>query len=156
MDRFLQKLGSTWMPLLIGGIAVAALLAGTSTCRAGILTQDGLRFDAADLDRALSDNAAGAATSTSPSRSPQQQWPPSDNDRGNDPLGFLKSSLPTGSSSSTSTSSSGGAVGSGVVLCLFNSTITFADESPLGRLVEERGLTLPAPPGTDLLRPPRA
>ena len=132
--------------------AVVVMLSSATVARAGILMPQQVGFDANDLDRDL---GAGAGSSSSRQNSPQS--PPSDNDRQSNPLDLLKSSLPTSSSSSsTSTSSAGGAVGSGVVLCVFNNTLTLRDDSPFGQLAEDHGLSLPDPPGTDLLRPPRS
>jgi hypothetical protein len=135
--------------------AVAALLVGANSCHAGILLPDEVGFDADDLERALKALDQGGTSSSSGQNSPQS-WPPEDDNQSRDPIGLLKSSLPMGGgSSSTSTSLSGGAIGSGVVLCLLNGTITHRDDTQLGRLPEDHGLSLPAPPGTYLLRPPR-
>jgi hypothetical protein len=41
------------------------------------------------------------------------------------------------------------------MICLLSSAITLADDTSLSRLPEDHGLSLPDPPGTDLLRPPR-
>ena len=136
--------------------AVAVVLHGDApVSNAGILLPQEVGFDANDLERALSeDGTAGAATSSRGRES--QSWPPRENDKEQNPLGLLNSPLPMGNSSpSSSSSSAGGAVGSGIVLCLFNSTIAIADDAPLGRLAEDHGLSLPDPPGTNLLRPPR-
>jgi hypothetical protein len=149
------------LPLLI----IATLSMMLSTCasesQAGILLPQQVSFDSSDLERALdagpSTATSGATSSSSTSRRTSHEWPPSDSDQPTNPLELVKSSLPTSnSSSSTSTSSAGGAVGSGVVLCAFNNTLTLRDDSPLGQLAEDHGLALPEPPGTDLLRPPQA
>jgi hypothetical protein len=131
---------------------VVPLLSG-SACHAGILLPQPVDFDVNDLERQFNgdDGSAGAVPANSHS-------PTLPNKENGEKPERLKATLPTGnssSSSSSSTSSAGGAPGSGIVLCLFNSTIAIADGAPLGRLAEDRGLTLPDPPGTDLLRPPR-
>jgi hypothetical protein len=129
----------------------AVFLTFSGTCTAGILLPEEISFDTQDLERHFNGDEDGAGSV--PSKSPVQ----TSNENGKTP-NRLKATLPTGNSSSSSTSSTssaGGAAGPGIVLCLFNSTIAIADDSPLGRLAEDRGLSLPDPPGTDLLRPPR-
>ena len=147
----LMRYDSSPLPIAILA-AVVVMLCSASVASAGILMPQQVGFDEKDLDQALSAGAAGASSHREHSR----QWPPTDNDRESNPLDLLNSSLPTSSSSSgTSTSSAGGAVGSGVVLCVLNNAITTRDDSPLGQVAEDHGLSLPDPPGTDLLRPPR-
>jgi hypothetical protein len=142
--------------------AVCVLLSLHATpCRAGILLPQQVSFGECDLEKAVNSAAAthgglasGASTSSS-NRHRSPDWPASDGDQPSSPLELAKS-LPTGSStSSTSTSSTGGAIGSGVVFCVLNGTLTLHDDSPLGLLAEDHGFSLPEPPGTDLLRPPR-
>lgn len=134
-------------------VAIVALLSIVTTCDAGIVLPQQIGFEEKDLENALDDAKTGRASSTS---SNSQEWPTKDRGNNQNPSELLKSPIPLGNSSSSSSSSSvGGAAGSGVVLCLFSNTITIADDSSLGRLPEDHGLSLPDPPGTDLLRPPR-
>lgn len=144
----------TPLPAILA-VALVMLFVSVNAAQAGILLPQPIGFDAKDLDQSLSDNhASGSSSSSTPQES--QQWPPSDNDQQPSPLGLLNAPLPAGhSSSNTSTSSSGGAAGSGMALCLLNGTISVTDDLALGRLAEDHGLSLPDPPGTDLLRPPR-
>ena len=142
--------------------AICVLVSACATeCHAGILLPQQVSFGESDLEKAVSSTdsnrgqqAAGASSSSS-NRHRSPDWPASDSDQPSSPLELAKS-LPTGgSTSSTSTSSTGGAIGSGVVFCVLNGTIALQDESPLGQLSEDHGFSLPAPPGTDLLRPPQ-
>jgi hypothetical protein len=131
-------------------------LANAGTVSAGIIAPQQFAFSADDLASSLNAGAGAGAASTSPSRGDSQGRPLTNGDQPTDPLSWVDSHLPVGStSSSTSTSSSGG-VGSGPVVCVLQSRITLRDDSPLGQLAEDHGLSLPDPPGTDLLRPPRA
>ena len=141
------------LPVVVGLTAMLAFASWAGTAQAGILLPEQVGFDAKDLERSLSDEGAGSSRS---SKNETPSWPSDNDDQQRTPLGLLKSSLPTSSSSSSSSSSGSGAVGSGVVLCIFNSTITIDDDAPLSRLAESHGLSLPDPPGTDLLRPPRS
>lgn len=146
------------LPLLMLAALSVMLSASATNCQAGILMPQQVSFDANDLERALDagPSTASAGATSSSSRRTSHEWPPSDSDQPSNPLEFVKSLPTSNSSSSTSTSSAGGAVGSGVVLCAFNNTLTLRDDSPLGQLAEDHGFSLPEPPGTDLLRPPQA
>lgn len=146
-----------WMTAL----ALAALcFLGTvcaSTTFAGILLPDQISFEADDIEQYLADNNSQGSTSSSssPARHRSPAWPDENSNEPSSPL-ELANSLPTGTSSGTTSSPSpSGAVGSGAVLCVLNSTINLQDDSPFGTLAEDHGLSLPDPPGTDLLRPPR-
>ena len=141
-------------------LMIAALCVVISACAsqsvAGILVPQQVSFDASDLERALAQGPSNssAGSSSVPSRRPSHEWPADENQRPTSPL-ELANSLPTsGGSSSTSTSPSG-AVGSGVVVCVLNGTLALRDDSPLGKLAEDHGFSLPDPPGTELLRPPQ-
>lgn len=141
--------------LAFAAFCVAAACA--SDCLAGILLPQQISVDANDLERFLADGSSQSSTGTSsPARRHSANWPGDQRDEPSSPL-ELAQSLPTGGSSSSTTSSPapGGAVGSGVVVCLLNSTLALNDDSPLGTLAEDHGLSLPDPPGTDLLRPPQ-
>jgi hypothetical protein len=154
--------------LLAVGCIALAMLAAASTCEAGILLPEQVTFNENDLERALENGgrnlAAGLAprdTSCSSSSTPIRRinrdwWNENERDE-NRPFELANyHNSPTGSSSSsTSTSSGGGAPGSGAVVCLLSGTLNLRDDSPLGHLAEDHGLSLPDPPGTDLLRPPR-
>lgn len=139
--------------LALAVAALAVLLTDASFARAGILAPQQVNFGLSDLDRALADRgAAGSSSSSADSR--ETPFPFGDRDSHDSDLPKL--GMPVGHSTSTSTSSSTGVgAGSGIVLCLFSSTITITDDATLGRLPEDHGLSLPDPPGTDLLRPPR-
>lgn len=143
------------MPLL--ALAAICVLASfcASTASAGILIPQQITFDADDLEQALNAASSSTGASSAPVRRHVPAWPREDSNEPNSPLELARS-LPTGSSSSTTTSPSpGGAIGSGIVVCLINNTLTLRDDSPLGTLAEDHGLFLPDPPGLDLLRPPR-
>jgi hypothetical protein len=148
-----------WTPALaLAAICVLASVCA-STASAGILLPQQVTFDekdlAQDLAAGLAPRSSSAGTSA-PARRHSPVWPEENSNEPNSPL-ELASSLPTGTSSSTTSSPSpGGAVGSGVVLCVLNNTLTLQDDSPLGTLAEDHGFSLPDPPGTDLLRPPRS
>jgi hypothetical protein len=129
-------------------VAVAVVLfLSAANARAGILVPRQVGFAAGDIDRSLQ------SSSTSTGQHSGQNLPASDRDEKSDPLSLLKASLPTSNSSSSSSSSTAGGVGSGV--CLLDGTIVLQDDACFGQLAERRGLDLPDPPGTDLLRPPR-
>jgi hypothetical protein len=134
--------------------AATAWLACAEVAQAGIIVQQQFDFSAEDLAKSLDENTASSAAGAS--RTTATDVPlPNGEDRNSDPLSLLDSHLPSGSSSSSTSSSSGGAVGSGLVVCFLNSVCTLRDDSPLGQLAEDHGLSLPDPPGTDLLRPPQ-
>jgi hypothetical protein len=149
------------LPLLTLAALCLLVSACATDCYAGILVPQQVSFDANDLEQALDAGASTAATTsagaTSSSRRASHDWPADNSDQPTNPL-ELANSLPTGTSSSTTTSSSsaGGAIGSGLVSCVLNGTLTLRDDSPLGQLAEDHGFSLPDPPGTDLLRPPRS
>ena len=154
MHRCRLTFGNAVSSLAIWIAFAVVLHSDARTAHAGIQLPQQVGFDAKDLEQSL-DDEAGAGSSSSSQRN-SDSWPPTNNDDQPNPLGLLNSPLPTSNSSSSSSSSSaGGATGSGVVLCLFNGTIALTDDACLGRLAEDHGLSLPDPPGTDLLRPPR-
>ena len=99
---------------------------------------------AAILQRAEPRHRRAAATPVAPENSEHQA----------NPLGLLKSSLPTSSSSSSSSSTTGG-IGSGGGVCMLNATIALQDDASLSQVAPKTtGTTLPDPPGRDLLRRP--
>jgi hypothetical protein len=138
--------------------AICVLLSVRATpCHAGILLPQQVSFGESDLVESLdSASRSHSGTSSVPSRHRSHEWPAQDGNEPSTPL-ELASSLPTGNtgSSSTSNSSTGGAIGSGVVFCVLNGTLSLRDDSPLGHLAEDHGFSLPEAPGTDLLRPPQ-
>jgi hypothetical protein len=147
-----------WMPVLTFAALCVLGSACASTAFAGILLPQQISFDADDIEQILASESSQASTgaSSSSSRRHLPEWPAKDQGQPSSPL-ELANSLPTSTSSSTTSSPApGGAVGSGVVLCLLNNTITVQDDSPLGMLAEDHGFSLPDPPGTDLLRPPQS
>jgi hypothetical protein len=147
------------VPILALAAMCVLLSARATQCHAGILVPQQVSFGESDLEKAVnsaaSTHGASGASSSSSNRHRSPDWPTSDSNQPSSPLELAKS-LPTGgSTSSTSTSSTGGAIGSGVVFCVLNGTLTLRDESPLGQLAEDHGFCLPEAPGTDLLRPPQ-
>jgi len=156
--------------LLTAGCIAFAMLAAASTCDAGILLPEQVTFNEQDLAASLATHGAASASSpdtrhptpdTSSSATPirriQRDWWNENERDENRPFELANyHNSPTGSSSSsTSTSSVGGAPGSGGVVCLLSGTLNLRDDSPLGTLAEDHGLSLPDPPGIDLLRPPQ-
>ena len=141
--------------MILPAVTVAMFIAvfSATAARGGILLPEQVGFSAADIDRSLESSSTAGSTSTGEHSS--QNLPATDRDEKSNPLGLLKSTLPTSNSSSSSSSSAGG-IGSGSVVCLLNATIALQDDASLGQLAEDHGLSLPEPPGTDLLRPPRA
>jgi hypothetical protein len=128
-----------------------------SDSRAAILPPEQIDFSASDLERSIRDDSSGAgATSDSRNSDPSQSDEQSQQQQ---LINLLQSNLPSGGSSagssSTSSSSSGGSSSANAIGWSLNSTIAIRDDAPLGRLPEDHGLSLPDPPGTDLLRPPR-
>ncbi len=160
-------------PLVLAAFCMLAMQAA-STCQAGILLPEQVTFDEQDLAASLAtrDNSSvekGSATpspqspasslqsSSTPIRRIKPDWWNQEHQDENVPFELTKSKLPTGNTSSSTSSSSSvaGAAGSSVV-CLLSASLILRDDSPLGQLAEDHGLSLPDPPGTDLLRPPRA
>lgn len=147
--------------LLTPALALAAICVLGSVCAsktfAGILLPQQVTFDEEDLAQDLAAGLAPRSSSASTSTSTRRHIPATPVEDSNEPDNPLElaNSLPTGTSSTTSSPSPGGAVGSGVVLCVLNSTLVLHDDSPLGTLAEDHGFSLPDPPGTDLLRPPQ-
>jgi hypothetical protein len=142
------------LPTLIGVAAIAVSLHG-SIAQAAIQLPDQIGFSTTDLERALSTSASsGAGTSSGQSDSRQHS---DDDNQERELLGLQDANLPSGggSSGSSTNSSSSGGFSANAIGWLVNSTIAIRDDSPLGRLAEDHGLSLPDPPGTDLLRPPR-
>jgi len=153
--------------LLLAGICMLAMQAA-STCQAGILMPEQVTFDEQDLAASLATRESASSTDTrhptpdtcssssTPLRRIQPDWWNQENQDENVPFELTKSKLPTGTTSSSTSSSSSvaGAAGSSVV-CLLSTPLNLRDDSPRGQLAEDHGLSLPDPPGTDLLRPPR-
>lgn len=139
------------VPAIIAAV-LATMLIGTSAAHAGILAPQQLGYDVKDLERSL----GGTQSSSSSAPDSKQSSADSERDKKIDPLGLLKATLPGSQSSSSSSSSSAGGAGSGVVLAYLSGTVIMPDDSPLGRLPDDHGLSLPDAPGTDLLRPPKA
>ena len=146
-----------WLSSAVVLAATIALLACASGAQAGILVPQPVGFSEGDLEKSLTvKNADSASTSSSSDRKSQLPSQNSDDNSPN-PLGLLKGHLPIGgNSSSGSSSSSAGGVGANMLVCSLNNTITIVKDPTLSRIAEDHGLSLPDPPGTDLLRPPRA
>jgi len=155
MRQYLHKV------LLITG-CMLAMHTVTSTCQAGILMPEQVTFDENDLAASLAtrDSASStASTSTSSASAPvrriQRDWWSEEDRGGNVPFELSKSKLPTGTTSSSTSSSPVAGATSSTVVCLLSAPLNLQDDAPLGQLAEDHGLSLPDPPGTDLLRPPR-
>jgi hypothetical protein len=138
------------VPAMIAAVLVT-LLIGTSPAHAGILAPQQIGYDIKDLERSLGSTQSGSSSAPDSKQSSAD----SERDKKIDPLGLLTATLPGNQSSSSSSSSSSGGAGSGVVSAHMSGTVFMPDDSPLGRLPEDHGLSQPDPPGTDLLRPPR-
>lgn len=136
-------------PTTVAATAIVLGLFAASVAHAGIVAPSQIGFSAEDLEQSLKPGGAGTASSSG--RDSQS----SPTNQQHDPVGLFRSSLPTSNSSSSSSSSSVGVGGSGSGVYVSNTTIILQDDPPLGRLSEDRGLSLPDPPGTDLFRPPR-
>jgi hypothetical protein len=138
-------------PAHLAALATALIaLAAAPTVRASILTQD---FSAGAEELLLGDHAAstaaGDATQSSSSSAPQDD----SSDHSPQPGFGLDSPLSSGSTSSPGTSSfSAGAWMSFIA----SSAVHLDDDSPTTRLAICQSLSLPTPPGVDLLRPPQA
>jgi hypothetical protein len=142
----------SWQTALLVG-ALGSLLTCASEGKAGIICPAPVSYDEADLDRALTGSAASSGTSA-PQNS--DSAPLNHDEQRQSRLRPLKAIIPSQDSSSSSSSSAGGAAGSGAAAYPLSNAAVSADDSLLGRLAEQRGLMLPDPCGTDLLRPPRA
>lgn len=130
----------------------ASCCAWASQATAAIIAPEQVSFDASDLERATSDRAPRETSSSSSSHAPIR----SDQAQDSDSQNLHQSILPYGSgSSSSSSSSSTSGLGTTVVVFLSQATPIVGDDLAIGQLPEDHGLSLPAPPGTDLLRPPR-
>jgi hypothetical protein len=140
----------------IGFAALIVSLSRATAVQAGILFPQQADFTADDLERSLTESAGAGSTSGGSDSQPE---PSHDDSEPHDLLGLQQANLPSGGGStggsSTSSSSSGGSTSASAIGWSVNNTIAVADESTLGRLAEDHGLSLPEPPGTLLLRPPR-
>jgi hypothetical protein len=137
--------------------ALILLLSSTSVVQAAILMPEQIGFSANDLEGSFTNDDASAGAGSTSSRNNSQPAPSNDESEQKELLGLLHANLPSGggSSAGSSSSSSGGSANSGAICWSAVNTIATRDDAPLGRLAEEHGLSLPDPPGTDLLRPPR-
>jgi hypothetical protein len=150
----LTKLRYGLSPALMVVLPLGLLVLGATVGQAGIQLPQQVNFNAEDLEEALRAHASGATSTSSTSRRASR-----DDDEVADPSRFLKTSAPSGSNSTGSTSSTSSGSGASsllVVLCEFSGTTVLADDATLSELPEDHGLRLPDPPGTELLRPPRA
>ena len=138
---------------LLPAIFVGAIFVLTvRPCAGSIVVPDSFGVNSNQFD-CLSDNYA----SSSPAPKNSNNSEPAEDLQKTDPWDFLKAIGAGGSTApSSSTSSTGGASGVSCVLCVFGGTKIRGDDSNCGRVAEVRSLFLPDPPGTDLLRPPRA
>jgi hypothetical protein len=137
--------------------ALILLLSSTSVVQAAILMPEQIGFSANDLEGSFTNDDASAGAGSTSSRNNSQPAPSNDESEQKELLGLLHANLPSGggTSAGSSSSSSGGSANSGAICWSAVNTIATRDDAPLGRLAEEHGLSLPDPPGTDLLRPPR-
>ena len=138
---------------LMQAIFVGAIfLFANRPCAGSIVVPDSIGLDASDLHFLFSSD-------TSSSSAPENTNDPEPGDKlqKSDPWDFLKALGSGGSSTSSSSSSStGGTFGASCIIGVLNGTKFSGDDSDCGRIAEDRSLFLPDPPGTDLLRPPRA
>jgi hypothetical protein len=143
-----------WLIAFVAASTIVLLAIGQE-CKAGIISPAPIGFDDKDLDRELASSKSncGAAAPKNSEQSPLE-----DGDQNHNPSSdHLNTAIPLNqSSSSSSSSSTGGPAGSGAAFCTLSTTTANADDSLLGRLPEDQALSVPNPPGTDLLRPPRA
>lgn len=117
-------------------------------------------FSVDDLERELSTDAVvysrQLSSDSMSSRFGSAEFPSDESEMPDNPLEFVKSWLPTGNSSSgTSNSTTGGGVLSNGVMCALNTTTTILENVLVGQLTEHQPVSLPDPPGTNLIRPPR-
>lgn len=164
VERFVEHRQMSFCPIvrflpsqaLFVATAVALVSSGY-TCHAGIVLPQPVSFDTHDLQSSLSSGTGASATSHS--RNTQQQrsanerhqpgpWP--------GPLVLMNTNLPMGHSSSSSSSSVAGGGGDlGAATSSFRVTIGPHNGPPLRKLAEDEMLSLPDPPGNELLRPPQ-
>lgn len=150
-----QAVRSMYSRLLSRSALLQAIIAGAiflftdRPCDGSIVVPDAHGLNANDFE-CLSDNHASSSSAPENSDDPE----PGKNLQKSDPWDFLKALGSGGSPSSTS--SSGGTSGVSYALSLSGGTKICGDDSNCARLAEDRSLFLPDPPGTDLLRPPRA
>jgi hypothetical protein len=141
---------------VFGLAAIILLTLEGRSAHAGIVAPEAIDFGADDLERSLYDGSGGACAAPSESESPSPL--PTDDCARLALLGLLNnsSSLPTGGSSPSSSSSTSGAYGSGAMIpCVISGLCNMHGDAQINQLAENHGLSLPDPPGTDLLRPPR-
>jgi hypothetical protein len=158
--RMLATIQIRLTQLLLANVGIASLLLSMSsaaTVHAGILQPDEIKFTAEDLERSLSIHESYGAGSSSR----HSDFHPASNDERDqrELFGLKQANLPSSGSSpgssSSSSSTTSGSMTAGAIASTVNYSSAIRDDSPLGRLAEGLGLTLPDPPGTDLLRPPR-
>ena len=136
--------------LLVGSLA---LLAGPLTATASIWTLEVVVPDVGELLARAEAASTSAATSTNGSdRAPYDEGDDSEEDL---LTRLLAANSSTGSSSSGTTSSSGSGNGS-APSALTCGLASATDADLVASICGERHLTLPMPPGNDLLRPPRS
>jgi hypothetical protein len=141
-------------PTLMVVLSLALIVLGATVSQAGIQLPQQINFNAEDLEESLRAHASGLTSSSSTSRRASKE-----DDEAADPSRLLKTAAPSGSNSTGSTSSTSSGSGASsllVVLCAFTSTTVLADDATLSELPRDHGFSLPDPPGTDLLRPPRS
>ena len=145
--HFLARLISI---LLVGSLA---LLAGPLTAKASIWTLEVVSPDVEEMLASAEAASTSAATSSSGSN-PTPSAPHDERDDSEDELlmWLLTANSSTGGSSSGTSSSSSGANGSALA-CDVSPTF---DADVVASVCGERHLTLPMPPGNDLLRPPQS
>ena len=139
------------VPLVVLTLFVVPLSASAS-----IVMPDAVSPDVEQMLSSAEAASTSAATSSSGSN-PTPSAPYNERDDSEQELlaRLLTANSSTGGSSSGTSSSSGGANGSApsALACDVSPT---SDADVVASIYGERHLTLPMPPGTDLLRPPRA
>lgn len=135
-------------------LAAASIVVASQQCQAGIVGPAPISFGVEDLERELASKSSHGSA-TIPDRAHQLPME-NEGDPTQGPSARLKPAAPVGSTSSSGSSSNVNSSGAGNALCVSEKNLADSDDSPSGRLTDPYGLFLPDPPGTDLLRPPRA
>ena len=137
---------------VLRSMALVSVLACTGFAHASVIAPALVELDVTQMCELLKNEASGGMA---PARDHRDSLPhsPQNDGRRQELFNLLKQIAPSNSSSSTSGSSL--TIGSGAFGVL-ESHVAIRDDSPVGRLAEERGLWLPDAPANDMLRPPRA
>ena len=135
-------------------LALWVLGAMSSSCQASILQPD---FPDGEAVLAAIDRGQDTGNTSSDNRGRHQESPPGGPEAPaeNVPYAF-DFAAPTPGGSSSSSSPSSGASSGGPMSLAASSAIILNDDQPSTRLAICQSLSLPTPPGVELLRPPQA